>query len=501
MPRNQKSLNEILEDLFMIDPSLKKHKKDVSRIVQAMLQAQPDTQFDETFARRLKSRLLAETETQPEQTRFNFAQAMQKWIYGFGGAAVALAVVMAIMTSEVSTPLLSSLSDQSAAFKPQTVVLPGKAFGSLATLSAADSATTSFREGAASPTFGMGGGGNPAPTAMGGDPAIDSKMIAPNPITYKFVYKGETLVLDQTQGDVFKRLKGDLTADSMLANLRGMDLDLADITSFSNLKLMMFQVVEDKPNGLAISVDMNEESLSIYQNWMKWQYDYNQQPGGAVPSDAELIRIANEFVAAHGIDTTAYGQPVVDHRWRQYILRDTPASEIYAPMELTVRYPLLLNGSTVREQYGDEYGFFVSVNLQHMVVSGVTNLTTQRYEKSSYELETNVDRVLKVAQQGGNQWYWQAEDAKEVEVGLGTPSLVYMRYWIANGNTSSEVYVPALYFPVTEKPADAQYLQDGITVPLAKEVLDQYGQNPDIMPLEKPMIIDAQPTPAVMPRG
>lgn len=510
MSSKTKPIDEILEDLFRIDPSLKKHKKEIERLVAAMLSAKPDTRFDAAFARQLKSQLLAgESEAVMARHTARVSDLMQKWIYGFGGAAVALVLVVAIMNAGIGQPNIAVNHGNTELFMAKTVALPRNAFG---TLTSATPSGVPMRETANAPAFGMGGGGSagssvapvtPLPTDSAN--MTDAKMIAPNPVIYDFVYKGDDLKLEQTQGDVFMRLKG-ASASFMVSNLASMGLNLVNINSFNNLKLAMFQVLEDKPNGLMLNVDMNDESVSIYQNWLKW--DYNQTPPSQAPSDEETIRIARDFLTAHGIDASIYGEPSVDHRWDMVQPVERSATmPVYIPSDLTVRFPLKLNGVAVREQYGDEYGLFVNVNIALKTVSGVTNLTTQRYEKSSYDLETDSARILKLAQQGGSPWYWQPDESvKHVEVELGTPVNVYMRYWLADGNTSKELYVPALYFPVKEKPQDAPYLQDGITVPLVKEVLDQYGQTPEIMPMEKslmsePAVNVVPPTPASIPGG
>ena len=69
---------------------------------------------------------------------------------------------------------------------------------------------------------------------------------------------------------------------------------------------------------------------------------------------------------------------------------------------------------------------------------------------------------------------------------LGTPSVVLMRSWLPSGDgSSSEVNVPALQFPVLQKPADQPWFSNYVMVPLAKEILDQKQDGPVVMPMVK----------------
>lgn len=60
----EKNLQEILNDLFMIDPDLRSKEKEIIPIVEALLKAKPDTKFDENFAKQLRARLLVEADSE-----------------------------------------------------------------------------------------------------------------------------------------------------------------------------------------------------------------------------------------------------------------------------------------------------------------------------------------------------------------------------------------------------------------------------------------------------
>ena len=65
MEKNE--LNIILENLYQIDSSLKKHELELIKLIQNMSDLKPDTKFDEAFAARLRAQLLnLKPELKPE---------------------------------------------------------------------------------------------------------------------------------------------------------------------------------------------------------------------------------------------------------------------------------------------------------------------------------------------------------------------------------------------------------------------------------------------------
>ncbi|MCX6797143.1 MAG: beta-propeller domain-containing protein [Candidatus Doudnabacteria bacterium] len=91
----EKNMQEILNDLFMIDPELKSKEKEIIPIIEALLKTKPDTKFDENFARQLRAQLLAKASLAlpPKPSKINNLFFMKKSNYlAFGLAAVILIV-------------------------------------------------------------------------------------------------------------------------------------------------------------------------------------------------------------------------------------------------------------------------------------------------------------------------------------------------------------------------------------------------------------------------
>jgi len=332
--------------------------------------------------------------------------------------------------------------------------------------------------GSESVAMGMGGsgGGAPSPTDA------DSRLIAPEAVTYKYVYRGEELSITEERQNVLKRLKDDSNSD--LGNfINRITLGLLDLNSFSNTKLQSFSFFEDLNRGYNINVSLTEGTVNINEYWPKWQGDYQNPPQlqiGQIPPDEQIIAAADAFIAQHGIPREVYGEPFVNNDWRLYYERTPDKTQYYIPNTMSVVYPLVINGQTVYDESGNKNGMVVAVRVPDNVVSGVWELTTQNYQSSAYAAETSVERILGLAEKGGFRNYYYADaGSREVEVELGTPTVSMVKLWKYDGGMGEELLVPSLIFPVTKEPADAPYwYRKAVIVPLVKDILDNEIPDP-----------------------
>jgi len=54
-----KNIKEILEELYIMDPSLKEKEKQLEKIISKMLMIKPDVKIDENFKKELRKKILA----------------------------------------------------------------------------------------------------------------------------------------------------------------------------------------------------------------------------------------------------------------------------------------------------------------------------------------------------------------------------------------------------------------------------------------------------------
>jgi len=369
------------------------------------------------------------------------------------------------------------------------------------TESAAPSPSSAIKDSSATsqPTVGFGGGGG------GNAVAPDMKMMPPQYMTkYNYVYIGQDFSFSDQSVAVLGRIKS-FGSEDLSSVLGKINFGLFDASKLSNVKVQTLSLAEDRDGGYVVDFNPYEGLISIYQNWQRAiPVDYNSQPRlteSNVPSDEKLIEAVRNFVTNYGINLANYGEPKVNKNWRLGLV-GVPAADIWIPDEMAVQYPLVIDEKEVWEQGGHERaGFFVNVNIRTMKVTGLYGLAAQNYQSSNYVAETDRDRLMKLALQGD---IWpqptypeESFKVKEAEVKLGTPSVQYMRYWKYVGNQSSELFVPALVFPILEvTPADGSFYKSTVVIPLVKEILDNVQIENGFVPPspDMPTILPAERT-------
>ncbi|MFA5129111.1 MAG: hypothetical protein WC445_04110 [Patescibacteria group bacterium] len=509
-------IKEIMDELFAIDPSLKKYQKELEAATAKMIANKPDDRFDENFRQELKMKLLARAEEleKGEKVKFSFWRSLKFW-RGFSLAAVVAAlalivVIPAIQNGQFSLFNFKSGSPLSLISGTMNIEEAGeRAFGDLASSSQAltnlelgDSSdayysaptpaaapktqsSTSREEILAREVSGLGGGSGTNAAAP------DVKMLPPEYATkYNYVYIGEDFSFTEESVAVLKRLKS-YGSENLSSVLNNLSFGLFDASKLRNVKVQSMSIAEDRDGGYVVDFNPYEGTISFYENWQKiMPVNYETQPRlreSDVPTDEKLIETANDFLSRFGIDRGNYGTPIVGQSWKLGYanVRD---EDIWIPDTMTVQYPLLLGGKEAWEQGGyDRAGFSVNVNIRTMKVTGLYGLTTQNYQSSNYAAETDKNRLLKFALQGDlwPQPTYPEENfkVKEVEIKLGTPSVQYMRYWKYEGNQSSELFLPALVFPVIDKSqADEYFTKKVVVVPLVREILDSAERENTITP-------------------
>lgn len=239
--------------------------------------------------------------------------------------------------------------------------------------------------------------------------------------------------------------------------------------------------------------------VSITENWKKWQtpdrlcadevcFEQNRLKIDDIPDDQTLISLATEFLKDHNISLENYGIPYVQNFWQLEYQTVQDKSLAYVPDIVSVIFPLKINGTEVYDEGGNKTGLMVPVNVRVKKVSGVYDLSALRFESSLYEAETDIKKLISIAENGGFRGgYYFAENQNQTEIELGTPVTAYVKIWQYEPQKaeSQELIVPALIFPITKSPADVPYFfQQNIIVPIVKDVLENaYPGGPIPLPL------------------
>jgi len=186
-------ISQLVDELIAADPSLQKHKAEITKLVEAMRANEPAWQPDEQFVQSLRTKLAA-TESSFIHSFFSSISMdnMKPMLFaGAGLVTVALVVILLSNNSGLQTSLVQQSRDEAA--QTRFVMDKANAFGSLASLDfAGANPSANPAPGFAEDAVGFGGGGGVAASSM----SADSKMIAPYPITrVRYEYVGEDISL------------------------------------------------------------------------------------------------------------------------------------------------------------------------------------------------------------------------------------------------------------------------------------------------------------------
>lgn len=392
-----------------------------------------------------------------------------------GGAALATLLLVPVLY--YNTP--GGVTRDASLFRTRIAAIEGGAFGSLS-----GQANVPTGLGAASSEMArtqQGGGGSAGMMA--------DKMIAPVMTQYNYVYTGDEFAIPSETMAVYRRVKGSESARELGAYLSRFNTGLMNLGALGGAEVRNFELGTSGKDGYSLRVDVDNGNISLNRNMSGWQAPAgcvgeacNPRPLSVsdVPSDDEVIRLANAFLSAYGVETSGFGEPRVDNNWRVYYNQAADKSMAWVPDILTVTYPKMIDGQVTYDFGGNSYGLQVSVDIRNRQAVGFWNLTSSQFEKSAYQVEQNKDRIMDFVKRGGvfsyNYWYNNGE-TKIVDVSVGTPTigLVQQTQWDEFGG--KELYVPAYIFPVVNPPAE-YFGNRYIVIPLPKDILDSYNVQP-----------------------
>jgi hypothetical protein len=507
------NLKKILEELYALDPDLQEKETELLKILQDMTKNRPDADFDDEFRSQLKQEVLVAIEHEKDRQR-----SPSRWksvLQGFflGGASIAFAAFAVFQF--VAPPLATTPNDtgkeaggQQVAVNQSEVDFGFKkdnkskgAFGTLAFLGQASAANmgNNAKGGAGavpatSPMMGGAEGMSATSSKMRADDARIGIMPVPpyEQKVYKYVYSGSGLTIPETEMGVLQKKKNTMTPVETVSLLNNFKISSLDLGKFANLVLNNLSISEDKEFGLSVNMDFVEGNVSISKNWLKWPqskcqdeacYRGNQVKIEDLPSDEKAIEIASKFIQDYGINVSSYGQPFVNDDWRNDYERLADKTYAYIPENVSVVYPLVIDGKTVYEEYGQPKGITVGVDVKNGRVSDVNGIEKLDFSESAYAIENDFAKILQMAEKGGRNAFTYPMPAEvkttTVEVKLGEPQLSYTHIYEYKDGQNSQYIVPAIIFPVDQKPKEGEYFPNKIVIPLVKDFFE--NRNPPIM--------------------
>lgn len=467
---SKKQIKNILEDIYKIDKSLKNYGSQLEKIVIEILNAKPEVSIDKEFKKELYQEIMARvSELKPKKTAWNFVNLFKSWqVYAFSAVAVII-----ILAAVVVFPGGGKVN-----FNLGINDIKDSGFGPLAL---SDSSSPEAR--------GVGGGGAPGAKGTLGLPAPG--YAEPGYTEFKYVYIGDNFSIDEDTAWVYKRKVDSSASKAFARKISDLKFDLVNFSKFKDLSVDQITISEDRDFGYSINLDFKNAYFGVYKNWQKWPIEEKIEEKinvSDIPSDEEIIAIADAFLDKYNIDMSAYSDGKISEYWKTMLgqVKSDKQNEqtISISREIAVMYQLFLDNVRVYDEWGNEVGINAEINVLNKKLSNLSNITAQSYDRSKYTLETNVDRILEFAGKGGVSGFFSRRDPiKIVEIQLDIPEKIFVQALIFNDNKSEHeiLYVPALSFPIVDSGETGLfYGRKRIIVPLVKEVLDQKMEEEEI---------------------
>ncbi len=527
----QNKIDEILSDIFQLDPSLKKFEKEIKKMIADILAAKPNISIDANFENKLKKEIMnkiselknqetAKATPSKERSALRFPIHKLAYVAGLTVLVFVLVISYDFMPANQDSKNVKMSFEQKDEGKNLIAQVVQKesfkrsakgAFGKLSFISNPDVAAkpmaSEINNQAGATSNGIAASSADAAVStsvaigMGGDTVMDRSMKIMPPYEYpnfKYIYKGENFSQDLAEVDIYKKTKGSFKGQSLVDFVTHLDFGIIDMSKFGG-QAEVFNVGfnQDKEFGYSVNINMADDNIFIYSNWLKWpRPDANCQDDACfagyrlkideIPSNEEIISIADAFITEYGIDKNNYGEAIVQDNFRNEYEIAADKTSIYLPDEINVVYPLKINDALTVDESGNPTGLYVSVNVRHKKVSGLNSLSPRNFEVSAYDAITDSAKLISLAEQGGvYPIYYNNEASKTVEVSLGTPSIVLARQYKYDEKKgySEELYVPALSFPVTDiSDKEVYFYRKNVVIPLAADMISDVPEY-SIMPI------------------
>ena len=530
------NIQNILQEIYSVDPDLKAYEKELIKIIEEIIKKRPDTKFDEVFAKELRTEVLKRARELNLSTakieKKSFFVMMPSWSYAVAGVVLTLLIVLPLTLNNKNYLLKDSMQQNS---DLGLIKLASNSFGPLNS-SNSQGADESFASdlgdnGPAGVSKIKSSGisreitepavrgdmvfsntdakeSMPEPliksASMDSGGLISSKMIRPNPFSFKFEYVGEEFSLDQSMDIVYRRPSNVSSVQGLASLIGGLDLGLINLGALSNLGLDSLSLSQDKEYGLNFNYNAADGNFSLHKNWRQWPspnkdcdndqcYQDSRLRVDDVPADRTIIKIAHDFVKDLGLDVSMYGEPEVQDAGQENYESSDGKNNVWIPDELQVIYPLVLDGQFVNDRSGNPTGLVVNVDIRTRRGAGLYNLFPYNYEASDYKIVSDFARILKLAENGGERPMYYYEGGEHVNLELGTPEKVLLQYnkYDNEKGRNQVLFIPALSFPITNV-VEAKYYfgQKSIMVPLVEEIVAEWEERradnhsyPEPMPL------------------
>lgn len=472
-------VKDLLEELYIIEPTLKKQEKHLTEIVSLMIQNIPKSEMNTEFKKELRNQILSKIHSKKEAKFSLFFPVF---------ASISVFVLLWI----VSWNYFQNSANQHnlgniISFVPHIEKTRSNAFGHLNSIQTSND--ENYNE--------WGRLSWVAPIAK-----MNTTMAMPpyEQVTYNYAYSGTLPNIDLSKLIVYKKNPISFTNQDTSTILKWLQMNWLDTGAFQNAGISNMNISEDREFGYNIGIDFVAWNINFSQNYSKWPQSKCGINGCEgllkitkidIPSNESLIKITDTFLVKYWINRSIYWIPRIISESGPMTMQWANTDEWWViPEAITVTYPIALDSKDLYEEYGWFKWITLTVDIRTLRVNNVMGLEKYNLESSEYS---------RVSDQELNQmirsWWrhivWINENKwKNIVINLKDPIIGYVRIsWDWKDGVSNDFFVPAYVFSVENKPKDA-YIPDPIIIPIVEWFSDSGSIVPSIMPANEPIMID-----------
>lgn len=471
----KKEINQMLKELYELDPSLKNKEPELKRIIYKMTKYKTNLKIDDKFKSELKQKVLSELEKEKKPISF---KNIPKYFWVFLTWAFALVMIVNIFPNILNLEykpweeLNLAKNNINLSFNNNLEKLDqDKAFWTLA-----------FNQGNSAKWLWWWWASTMSSEKM----SISSDtMLAPDFIQKAYIYKLKDWEnIPEIPESMFVYKKQNVSIWNKTDNLNQIfKTDILDLSKFTNLWLSDINLYEDTKEWYQINMSLKEWILNIYRDYENRPViDYMNQKNlsiNDIPNNQEIISIANNFAWKYWINTKDYLNPLVIDSWKEQYNNMENKDDFFIPDILSVVYQFEIDWIWVYEEWWDPYWLNSSINIIDMKVNSFWPIQKIDLTWSKYELIRNNEKILEEIKNQNTYFYPMArnnnENIEEEEIEIWNAKIIYLRKYVYNSkdNILEEYFIPWLLFEVLKEnnSRNINYFWKYISIPLVWEFI------------------------------
>lgn len=479
---------EMIKDLIALDPSLKSLELELNTLVLELVKNKPESNLDPEFETALKLEVLKKVEelkTKEVKPALPFSWSVFIKKTSLSLAALVLTIIIVIpVTKQLGNKLRNTDTGM------MISLLEDQAFGEISSFNKTNQKVSENVELFGQKEVSVGKRNESAGSVSVANPSIMPYLPDFDYPNFTYKYEGEDLktILSGLDDVYVYRISPEVNINSsVLKSIVNSNTKLINLKNFQQPGLKLFSYSFSEENDFGYSINFDDGNIYLYQNWKYWPDITQDFKYEDLLSNEETINIAEDFVKEYGINRSAYGEAKINYDFHNIYTKDESIDMLYIPTETEVVFPLLIDNKEVMSGNGEPYGLSVTVSSSYKKVVSLNNLKANAYEASIYKAFTDANKIKEIVENGGlNNYQSIGDNKKNIEVRLGSPEIILSQQYYYNDKdqSNSEIFVPALSFPVLGLSEETDFFsQKSIIIPLLKDIID--NNNNGIIPMPR----------------